>query len=297
MRLSKTAYFAFIAVYLIWGSTYLAIKYAIESIPPWTVGTLRYSIAGFLMLLFALSKREPRLTSAQIKIALLSGPCLVVANGLVCVVEQWIASGVAALVIGAMPIWILFIGWFFFKQTKPDARKLIGALIGLMGVALIASGSFTSLDPKANFGTVILIGSSWLWAVGTLVQRGVGPISSPFLFSALQMLAGAAVNALFVFGLESPLSHDWSQVTSVSLLAVGYLIVFGSLIAFTAYGWLSRNVEPHLVSTYALVNPIVAVALGSLFYSEPITVKFVFSTLLVAAGLALFVFKKKRHAP
>ncbi|RYZ84622.1 MAG: hypothetical protein EOP06_17740, partial [Proteobacteria bacterium] len=205
MRLSKTAYFAFLAVYLIWGSTYLAIKYAIATIPPWSLSTLRFSVAGVVMMLLALAMRETRLKKSELKIALLSGPLLVVANGVVCVVEQWIASGVAALIIGAMPIWIMFIGWLAFQQAKPDSRKLIGAVLGLMGVALIAGGGFSSQSANASLGNLILIGSSLLWAVGTLIQRKTGKIQSPFLFSGVQMAAGSLITMLFAFKSETPL--------------------------------------------------------------------------------------------
>lgn len=292
MRLSKTAVLAFFAVYLIWGSTYLAIKFAIESIAPWSLSTLRFFIAGLIMFAIALVAREKRVTQTELRIAVISGPLLVVANGIVCVVEQWVASGVAALIIGAMPIWILFIGWIGFKQPKPDARKLVGALVGLAGIGLIASGNLSSGSANASFGNFVLIGSSWLWAIGTLIQRRALKVQSPFLFSSLQMIAGSLVTGAFALWSESPFTHDWSHVTSTSWLALVYLIIFGSLIAFTAYGWLSRNLEPHLVSTYALVNPVVAVALGSLFYREPITAKFLVATVLVAAGLALFVLKR-----
>jgi drug/metabolite transporter (DMT)-like permease len=292
--LARIAILALAAVYLIWGSTYLAIKIAIESFPPWCLSSLRYLIAGLLMLAVAKIRRDARLAPTEWKVAVASGALLVVANGMVGVVEQWIATGMVAVIIGAMPIWIMFLGWLAFAQPRPTLQKVVGALIGLGGIVLIAGGNFTSNDAHAAFGNVLILVSSWLWAAGTLIQRRAAGLASLWLFSAVQMLAGSAVTLLFSLALEKPWAIAWQDVGLDSLLALAYLVVFGSLVAFTAYGWLSRNVESHIVSTYALVNPLVAVALGFAVFREPLDARFLTATVLVAAGLAIFLGKPIR---
>lgn len=292
---NKTALLCFAAIYLIWGSTYLAIRYALETLPPWGISAVRFFIAGAIMVVFSLLKKESRLSSREIKVSAISGLFLCTANAIVCVAEQWVPSGVAAVVIGAMPIWILLIGWLFFRQAAPTFTKILGAGVGLIGIAAIAAGDLSQQTVgAASFGTLYLVCSSWLWACGTLIQRNGPQISSPFKFSGVQMMSGSTLAIALSLIFEKPWAIDLSAISSASILAVTYLITFGSIVAFTAYAWLSRNVEPHLVSTYALVNPLIAVALGSIFYSEPLSVRFLFGAVLVLIGLALLVFKRSQ---
>ncbi len=287
--------FAFLAVYIVWGSTYLGILYAIETIPPWALTAMRFIVAGSCMTAIAFFKREPALDFDQKKIAGISGVLLVLANGIVCVVEKWVPSGIAAVVIGAMPIWIMLIGWISFGTGRPTIRKVVGAMIGLVGIAFIAAGD-THSDSSGVFGEfapLVLLISSWLWATGTLIQRRVLNLKSGFSFLSWQMMSGAVIAVLLSCLLESPWSYAWSSVTAKSWFALAYLIVFGSLIGFSAYSWLSRNVEPHLVSTYALVNPVIAVLLGWLWAGEELTAKFISSTVLVLIGLALLMIQPR----
>lgn len=284
---------AFLAVYLVWGSTYLGILYAIETIPPWSLTAMRFIAASLCIGAFSLLKKEAALPTSQKKIAMVSGVLLVLANGIVCVVEKWVPSGIAAVVIGAMPIWIMLIGWMGFQTGRPELRKIVGACVGLAGIALIAVGD-THSDTTGIFGEfapLVLLVSSWLWATGTLVQRRVGTLNSGIKFLTLQMGSGAIAATLLAVFFESPWNHDWAGVTTKSWLALLYLIIFGSLIGFTAYSWLSRNVQPHLVSTYALVNPVIAVWLGWFLAGEELTGKFVGATTLVVVGIALLMLR------
>lgn len=287
---------AFLSIYIVWGSTYLGILYAIETIPPWSLTAMRFIAASLCLGVFALLKREVALPKAQKKIAMTSGVLLVLANGIVCVVEKWVPSGIAAVVIGAMPIWIMLIGWFAFQTGRPEVIKIIGACVGLLGIALIAVGD-THSDTSGIFGEfapLVLLVSSWLWALGTLVQRRVGTLNSGLKFLTLQMASGALAATLIAMVTETPWNHDWAGVTTKSWLALLYLVVFGSLIGFSAYSWLSRNVQPHLVSTYALVNPVIAVGLGWFWAGEELTGKFVGATALVVIGIALLMVRFDR---
>jgi drug/metabolite transporter (DMT)-like permease len=294
--INTTALLAFFSVYIIWGSTYLAIRYAIATIPAWTLASTRYFAAAAILGLISYLKKENKLTKVEMQMAAVTGIFLVGANGLVCVVEYWVPSGIVAVVVGSMPIWILFLNWFSFGHIKPSLHKVVGALIGLVGVGLIASGG--ALPEKssqyAKYGVLILCVATFSWSVGTLLQQRIAKGTSVFRYSGLQMFAGATVAGVISLIFERPWQIDPTSISTASIYAHLYLVVFGSVIAFTGYSWLSRNIEPHLVSTYALVNPVIAVGLGWFFFSEPITAKFVLATLLVIIGLSLLMLNWKK---
>lgn len=290
---------AFAAIYIVWGSTYLAILYGIETIPPWMMTSLRFIVASLCLGAVAVIKKEAALSPLEKKVAVISGVLMILANGIVCIMEKYVSSGIAAVVIGAMPIWIMVIGWVGFGTGQPHKQKIIGALIGLFGIAWIAAGDLprTSSSMFGAFAPLVLCVSSVLWAIGTLIQKKhLTHLKSGFSFLSLQMGSGAAAAALMCFVFESPLSFDYSTITGKSWLALSYLIVFGSLIGFASYSWLSRNVEPHLVSTYALVNPVIAVFLGWLLANESLTGSFLTATVLVLVGLSILMMKPLRRS-
>lgn len=289
-RLKKIA--SFFAIYVIWGSTYLAIRYGIESIPPFMLSTARFFLAGIIMGALSLIFKEASLDRHELRIAALSGVLLILANAVVCVVEESLPSGLVAVVIGTMPIWMLLISWLMFQGGRPSLLKIVGSGVACIGIAMIASDSGLKVENASSLGFVYLAFSCLFWSFGTLVQKKVAQIKSPLRFSALQMLTGSLVTLAASFTLEKPWEMEWGQVTPASLWALAYLIVFGSLIAFSAYSWLSRNVQPYLVSTYALVNPVIAVLLGAVFYHEPITPVFLGATLIILIGLFLLLVKK-----
>ena len=295
MRLShrQLALLCFFLVYVIWGSTYLAIRYGIETLPPWMMSSVRFFVASFLMWILSRWKKEnATLTSAEKKSAIISGLLLVFANGMVGCVELSLPSGLVAVVIGAMPIWIMGIGWLFFDQARPTLQKSIGALIGLAGIALIATNESGDGHGARNLiGAATLFFSSWCWAFGTLVQRKTPGVKSVFKYSALQMVCGACGVGILSLILEKPWAFDFSAVSQASLIALLYLILFGSVVAFTAYAWLSRNIEPSLVSTYALVNPVIAVLVGWAWKAEVVDSRFFTATILVLLGLSLLMMK------
>ncbi len=290
MRVNRLAILCFLIVYIIWGSTYLAIRYAIETLPALGMSSARFFLAAGIMGALALWKNEAPLSPAERRTSIMSGLLLILANGVVCVVEYWVPSGIVAVMIGAMPIWMMMVGWLQFGQARPTLIRMIGAIIGLSGVALIASSdAVPAVTGYGRFGVVMLFGSSIMWAFGTLIQRRTTGIKSVFRYSALQMGSGAAVTAVFSLAVEKPWAIDWQGIHTASLWAFFYLVIFGSVIAFTAYAWLSRNVAPHLVSTYALVNPVIAVILGSVFFQEAVTPIFLGASVLVLVGLSMLV--------
>lgn len=294
MRINRIAILCFFAVYVIWGSTYLAIKYAIETLPAFGMSSARYMLAGILLYLFSRYKKEQPLQGEEKKISILSGILLIFANGVVCVVEYWVPSGIVAVIIGAMPIWMMLMGWLAFGHNKPSWVKVLGSLIGLAGVALITfGGAVPTVTGVGQFGPLFLIISSLLWAGGTMIQKKAKHLKSVFRFSSIQMMAGATFSAIVSLSFEKPWEYLDKPQSASAIIAFFYLVIFGSLIAFTAYSWLSRNVEPHLISTYALVNPIIAILLGSIFFKEPLSPDFLSASVLVIFGLALLMWKKK----
>lgn len=290
MRINKIAVLSFFAVYVIWGSTYLAIKYAIETLPPFGMSSVRFFCGALILYLISQYKKEGPLTVEEKKISALSGALLIFANGVVCLVEFWVPSGIVAVIIGAMPIWIMLVGWMFFRHAKPTFLRVLGSLIGLGGVALITfGGAVPEVSGIGRFGTLFLICSSFLWAIGTLIQKKAFGVRSVFRFSSFQMLAGAIPTGIISLLFERPWEYFDKGISTASFLAFLYLVIFGSVIAFTAYAWLSRNVDSHLVSTYALVNPIIAVLLGTIFFQEQLSSKLLSASVLVIFGLCLIM--------
>lgn len=286
---------AFLSIYLIWGSTYLAIALAVTTLPPLTLSALRFFLAALLMEALALSKKEKSLTARESRISLISGALLISANGFVCIAEKYIASGVVAVVIGTMPIWILILSWIFFQSGKPSLLKVVGSLIGCIGVALIAQDSLTG-SSSFHYSVLFLPLSCLLWSLGTLAQKSLVAVKSPLKFSALQMAGGFMTVLLLSILFEHPWSIQWNSISLTSWWALGYLVFLGSIIGFTSYSWLSRNVSPHLVSTYALVNPIIAVALGVTLNNESLSSNLLVGTLIIIFGLSLLIFKPKKRA-
>jgi drug/metabolite transporter (DMT)-like permease len=289
-----TLIFCFAAVYIVWGSTYLAIRVAIDSIPPWTLTGTRYLLSGSLLFLLSSLRKEAKLTSLERKIAVISGLFMMTANGVVCVAELYVPSGIAALLIGAMPIWMMLVSWIGFRSARPELLKFFGAGIGLFGVGIIAADNFTfSSGSSGALGIGLLILSSVSWAIGTLIQRGVLGPGKLFRFTAVQNFWGAMLPMGLSLLFEKPWELTLESLSANSIMAHLYLVVFGSILAFTAYSWLARNVESHILSTYALVNPIIAIILGSLVLGEALDSRLIWSTLFVLTGLALLLKKPK----
>lgn len=255
---------ALASVYLIWGSTYLAIRFAIESIPPFTMAGTRFLMAGIC--LFALSKGTgaPNPTAKQWRSAALIGfLMLVCGNGAVCWAEKTVPSGLASLLIATVPLWAVVLTALLPSGSLPRPRVVIGILFGLLGVGILVnplqSAQSSAIAPS---GAAALLFAAAAWAAGSVFSKRVSLPASPTLSTALQMLTGGTV--LVCIG---AMSGEWSHIhlsaiTLKSLLSVAYLMVFGSLIGFTAFVWLLRNTSAVVATSYAYVNPLVAVLLG-----------------------------------
>jgi drug/metabolite transporter (DMT)-like permease len=279
---------ALVTVYVLWGSTYLAMRLAIDTIPPFLMAGSRHFTAGALLYAFARLRGAPRARREHWRsAAIIGGLLLLLGNGGVVWAEQRVSSGMAALLICSEPMWIVLFAWLRRDGSRPRPQVVVGLLVGLAGLTLLVRpghGAGAAVD-LLGVGAVLI--SSISWAAGSLyVQRATLP-SSPLLATSMQMLCGGGL--LFVAGALTgePSRFALSQVSAGSALAVLYLIVFGSLIGYTAYTWLLRSASPVLVSTYAYVNPVVAVFLGWALVHEPVTGGMLLGAAVILFGVAL----------
>lgn len=284
---------AFATVYIIWGSTYLAILYAIETLPPFLMAAARFLLAGGLLFAWARFRGIPTPTRAQwIACAVAGGLMLMLGNGGVVWAETRVPSGVAALLVAIVPCWMVLLDWLRGGE-KPTGRVVAGLALGMLGLALLVGPDALMgggrIDP---LGALVLVFGGLAWAAGSLYSRGRA-FPAPRMSTAAQMLAGGV--GLLALG---TVTGEWGQVNPAavstrSVLATLYLVVFGSLIAYSAYVWLLRVSTPAKVSTYAYVNPIVAVMLGWLFAGEALTLRMGAAALVIVAGVALITLRRQ----
>jgi drug/metabolite transporter (DMT)-like permease len=281
---------ALILVYIVWGSTYLAIRFAVESIPPFLMAGVRFLIAGGLLYAWRRISGDPAPTAIQWRAAAIVGLFLLLGgNGNLTWAEQRVASGIAALFIGATPLWMVIIDALRPGGIRPAPLTLIGVLIGFGGIALLMEpwkwGSQASgLDPL-GIGALML--ATIMWSIGSLYSRKAPLPSSPLLGTSMEMLAGG-VGLMLVSGLANEWTRlDLAGITPLSLLGFLYLIVFGSWIGFAAYTWLLRAAPTPLVSTYAYVNPLVALLLGALLAQELLTIPTLVAALVIIGSVFL----------
>lgn len=282
---------AFAAVYVIWGSTYLAILIAIRSIPPYLMAGVRFFIAGTTLYATARLTGAERPTLKQWRVAALIGALLLlIGNGTVVWSEQYIPSGVAALLIATTPLWMTLLDWARPNGPRPTLAMWAGLLLGFAGVGFLVLptnlGDPGSLHPIAM---LTVVAAAFAWAAGSLYARSASVPGSQALASGMQQLTAGVMLSLASVLLGEPSRFDASKVTAESLWALGYLIVFGSIVAFSAYTWLLRVSTPARVSTYAFVNPAVAVFLGWLFADEPLSPRTLVATAVIVGAVALLI--------
>jgi len=284
---------ALFAVYLVWGSTYLAIRFAVATLPPFLMTGTRILIAGSILYIFLrVSGAAPRPTKTQWRAAGIVGLFLLVGgNGLVGWAEQRVVSSVAALIIAAVPLWIVLIDAVRPGGSKPSFQIVLGVLIGFAGVlVLIDPLNYGKSESRVDLiGAAVLLVSTIFWATGSIYGREHHHEmpAHPLMTAGTQMLAGG-VGLLILATFSGEWSRlDLASVTRESWLAWGYLIVFGSIVAFASYSWLLGHAPTPLVATYAYVNPLVAVLLGSLLAGEPVSPQFVFAAALIIGAVVL----------
>lgn len=289
---------AFAAVYIIWGSTYLGIHLAIQSIPPFLMAGARFLIAGTLLYAITRMRGAPRPQSMHWGSATVIGALLLlVGNGGVTWAQQSVPSGVAALMIAATPLWINLLEWMRPDGAVPRLGVFAGLALGFAGVALIVSSKDqfgnTIVEPM---GALALLIASVCWAAGSVFSRHARQSQSALLAIAMQMIAGGIL--LLVAGLLAGEASDLNPraITLSSAWAFGYLTFVGSLVGFTAYVWLLQVSTPARVSTYAYVNPLIAVLLGRVFLDEPLPGRVILAGALIIAAVVFITRARSQPA-
>jgi drug/metabolite transporter (DMT)-like permease len=283
---------AFATLYVVWGSTYLAIRYAVESFPPLLMSGTRFLCAGGVLLAWALARGARRPGAAEWRRAALVGALLVAASyGLLGWAEQYIASSLAALIVASLPVWIVLLDMIVARAARPPTAVMVGIALGLAGQVLLLWPELRRGVAGSAVAVLAVFASNGTWAVGTLAvrrtSRDAGERAPLVLTTAMQMLAGGAmlVVAGLALGEAAPLLAR--GITPRSALAWAYLVGPGSMLTFTAYAWLLTVTSPARVATYAYVNPVVAVFLGWLLAGEPVTGVTVGATAVILGSVVL----------
>ena len=289
---------AFAAVYSIWGSTYLAMRFAVQTMPPFLMAGVRFVIAGAILYAWMRLRGTPAPTRLQWRAtAIVGGFLLMGGNGVVAWAEQTVPSGLAALMIATVPVWMVLLDWLRGDGGRPSLGVSIGLGLGLVGIALLVGpANLTGGNHVDTVGVIALIFAALSWAIGSFYARGAPLPAASLLGTAMEMLAGGGL--LLIAGLLTgefgQLKLD--QVSLQSLIAFGYLIVFGSWVGFSAYSWLLRETPPALSSTYAYVNPMVAVFLGWALAGEALTPQTVLAAAIIIAAVVIITTNQSRKS-
>lgn len=294
---ARQVWLALLGVWIIWGTTYLAIRVMVDTIPPFLGAALRFLTAGTLVYVVAIRRGDrtgDRPTRAHWKAALIIGIALPFGgNGLVSVAEQSVASGIAALLVAIVPLWLaLFDRVLFGKRLAPVA--LAGLVTGFVGAAMLVNISIEEhTDP---WGIALIIIATLAWTLGSLYTRTAALPSRPMVGAGMQMVCGGGVLLLASLVTREPWRLDIDSISGDSIAALLYLTFLGGIVAYSCYTWLIRHAPTPLVATYAYVNPVVAVALGAMILDEPIGLRTVIAGGIIVASVAAIVSTQKPPA-
>src|SRR3984957_304749 len=276
---------AFVAIYVIWGSTYLAIRYAVETIPPLVTAGIRHSIAGVIMLAWAWARGYRPTRAHWISGSIVGALFFFGGPGSLHWAEQYVGSGLAALLLATEPMFILLLAWSMGQQ-KISRLSALGLGLGALGVAVLTGAELTVKGSSLLALMAVLVGS-FAWSAGVVISPklklpsdALGRTALPTICGAVMLLAAAGLTGEFH-------ATHWANISLKSLLGLAYLIVFGSVIAFTAYTWLLQRCSPALVATHTYANPVVAVFLGWLLASEPLTVRVLLASVAILGAIVL----------
>jgi drug/metabolite transporter (DMT)-like permease len=291
---------AILILYVVWGSTYLAIRVAVGTIPPFVMGAIRFSIAGTIMIVAALVVSRGALarpTRRELRDATIIGTCLMFGGmGLVSYAEQTVPSGIAGVLIALMPMWVAVYERVFFGARLP-ALAMIGIGLGIVGVVVLVGQGLAADSRLDPLGLGLLLASPMAWAAGaTFAAHGARLPSNPILATGLEMFSGSLVLVVAALASGELAAFRPERLTADSILATGYLTVVGSLVAFTAFVWVIRHAPLPLVTTYAFVNPVIAVFLGWLLLHEVVDAVQLVAGGVIVAGVALIILARGRMA-
>jgi drug/metabolite transporter (DMT)-like permease len=285
---------AFAAIYLVWGSTYLAIRYAVETIPPLVTAGIRHSIAGAIMLAWAWARGYRPTRAHWISGSIVGALFFFLGHGSLHWAEQYVGSGLAALLLATEPMFILLLAWSMGQQ-KISRLSALGLGLGALGVAVLTGAELTVKGSSMLALLAVLVGS-FAWSAGVVISPKLKLPSDPLGRTALPTICGA-VMLLAAAGLTGEFhATHWANISLKSIFGLAYLIVFGSVVAFTAYTWLLQRCPPALVATHTYANPVVAVFLGWLLASEPLTMRVLLASVAILGAIVL-IRKGERTTP
>jgi len=286
---------AFAAVYIVWGSTYLAIRYAVETMPPFLMAGVRFLISGAILYFWTRRRGSPAPTAPQWRDATIAGVLMLCfGNGAVAWAEQRVPSGLAALLVAVVPLWMVLVDWARPRGVRPRPIILVGVLVGFVGmILLVGRGKDPAAGSADTAAALVLAVASLAWACGSVFnQHGDRPTSAA-MSTGIQMLGGSA--GLVLLGLvRGELAHvHLARISAGSWIGWTYLVTFGSLVGFTAYIYLLQAVSPAKASTYAYVNPLVAVFLGWAIAGESITMRTLAAAAVILTGVAMITLVRR----
>jgi drug/metabolite transporter (DMT)-like permease len=288
---------AFVAVYTVWGSSYLGIRIAMETLPPFLVSGIRMTSAGILLYVIARRSRAARPTNAQWRSgAILGFLMFFVANGCLMMGQKTVASGMAATLYATVPLWFALLGWLWLGGKRPGGRVIFGLLMGLVGIGLLVGlggADNGAIDP---FGALLVLISAASWAIGSLLSKRLAMPESPFLGAAMNLFCGGLMLVAVSLITGEPAHVDWAAVSLRSVVAIAYLAVGSSVIAFGSYMWLLTKVSPNRLGTYAYVNPVVAVFLGWALVGEPLKARTLIAAVVIIGAVFLITTANPKNA-
>ncbi|GAB4018412.1 EamA family transporter [Spirosoma sp. KCTC 42546] len=285
-----------VSVYILWGSTYLFIHFMTEQMPPLYMVSVRYLIAGSILYSYARLTGTPAPTRQEWRSAGIIGVLLLtIANGCLSVGLQYIPSGMAALLGGLLPVYLLTLNWFAFGRQRPSNMALAGLVIGLIGIYLLIKPDNLQgaggMDSKL-IGVGLVAAGNFAWAIGTLMAPRLS-LPSGTISSGIQMIVGGVATLILSLLLEPVTPLSILDAPAKAIGSMVYLIIFGSIIGFSSYAWLARNATPQLLSTYAFVNPVVAMLLGTLFAGEIFSSQSFIGAIVALVGVVLITLGRK----
>jgi drug/metabolite transporter (DMT)-like permease len=290
---------AFAAVYVVWGSTYLAIRYAVQTIPPFVMVGTRFVVSGIILYAWSRWRGSPRPSAAQWRDATITGALMLCfGNGAVSWAEQRVPSGLASLLVAVVPLWMVLVDWLRPRGKRPQATVVAGVIVGLAGlIVLVGPGSFTGHGDVDAAGAIVLIVGSLAWAAGSVFNRQGARPDSAAMSTGLQMIGGSV--ALLLLGVMRGELADvhLTHISTASWAGWIYLVTFGSLVGFTAYIYLLQTVSPAKASTYAYVNPLVAVLLGWAIAGETVTLRSLGAAAIILGGVAMITISQGTEYP
>lgn len=288
---------AFVAVYVVWGSTYLAIRYAVATIPPFLMAGTRFVVSGVMLYVWARRGGAPRPTARQWRDAAVTGVLMLcLGNGAVGWAEQRVPSGLAALLVAVVPLWMVVIDWVRPNGERPRALVIAGVVVGLAGLVVLVGPSTVTHGSGDAAAALVLVAASLAWASGSMFNRYGARPESAALSTGLQMIGGS-IGLLVIAAARGELAETHlTQISIPSWTGWLYLVTFGSLVGFTAYIFLLKTVSPAKASTYAYVNPLVAVFLGWAIAGEAVTARTLAAAAIILTGVAMITASQGREA-